>query len=142
MKISCIQTQPKNSVENHHKNRFRISGGIGHIETYIDVPSWAARFEIHIQTNSDIEVIPFENKPNTVHFEDNTLKSDQNMDGFPVKLKLSGEASELAEGEYVLEFVDLRTNNTIKRITLKCSPEPPDHFDEDDLDDDELDAWL
>lgn len=145
IEITCIQNQPQNSVENHHKSRYKINAGIGHLKAYVDIPDWVTKFEIKVEKNSDIEMIPFDNKPNSVRFENNVLKSDQKLDGFPIKLKLSGEPDELAEGEYILEFVDLRTKNTIQKMTLKCDPEPPDSINENKLGDDEIreiDQWL
>lgn len=144
VKITCIQNSPANSVENHHKNIFQIRYGVSRLETYIDIPSWSSKFRIKLDIDPSIEIIPLEDKPRSVQFENNVLKSDQDMNGFPVTLKLTGEPDELAKGQYILKFTDQRTDRLIKRIILKCDPDPPDQIDEleaENLDEDELEAW-
>jgi len=139
--ISCMQTRPSNSIENHHKEKYRLNSGVGFVETYMDPPSWVTEFKVGIYSeNPDIELTTLDNKPNSVRYEDGVLKSDQRLEGFPLTMKMTGEPEELAEGEYILRFRDEKANNLIKEITLKCDPEPPD--DAGDGGEERLEEWM
>ncbi|MFD1645574.1 hypothetical protein [Haloarchaeobius litoreus] len=142
IKITCLQTSPKNSVENQHQNIFKIRRGFGKIDIYVDIPNWASKFEIKMKSDSSIEVTPFENKPGSVRVDGNLLKSDQDIDGFPMTLKLTGDPDDLAEGRYGLKFVDNRAGRQIQRIVLDSSSDPPQDMDEEELNEEEIDAWV
>ncbi|WP_336338898.1 hypothetical protein [Haloarcula brevis] len=141
IKITCLQTRPPNSVENHHNGRFRVSHGIGHLETYFDIPDWATEFDISIESDPAIDIVPWDNKPDSVRLEGNHLKSDQDLNGFPITLKIVGEPDEIAEGEYKLEFKDMKTKKTIKRIELKGDPDPPEDLDTEQIEPEEAEEW-
>ena len=141
IQITCIQSRPKNSVENHHNGRFRISHGIGHLETYIDIPDWATEFDILIKSDPTIKIVPWDNKPDSVRLEGNHLRSNQDLNGFPITLKIVGDPDEIAEGEYTLEFIDMRSKRKIKEIELKGDPDPPENIDVTDLEQEEAEEW-
>ncbi|MDG5778249.1 hypothetical protein VB773_14890 [Haloarculaceae archaeon H-GB2-1] len=141
IQITCVQTKPPNSVENHHNGRYKISHGIGHLETYIDVPAWATEFNIKMVSDPTIDIIPWDNKPDSVRLEGNHLKSDYDLNGFPITLKIVGDPEDIAEGEYTLKFVDVRANTTIKKVELKGDREPPEDLNVDELEQEEAEEW-
>jgi hypothetical protein len=139
IEITCIQNRPSNSAENHHKNRFKMNDGVGHLHTYIEIPDWVSGFRIKIKTDPEIEVIPFNRLPRPVTYEENTLKSDYYLPEFPLILKLSGDPEDLGEGEYYFKFKDKKINTKIKEMTLKCDPDPSTA---DERNGDDLDEWF
>lgn len=140
IEITCIQTRPNNSVENHHKNRFKMNDGVGHLDIYIKLPDWTSEFKIKMDTDPEIDIIPFNRLPSSVKYEGNVLKSDYKLPEFPLILKLSGDPDELGEGEYYFKFTDKRTGVQIKEITLKCDPDPP--TSRSDRDEEKIDEWF
>lgn len=138
--MTCLQTKPTNSSENHHKNRFKMNGGVGHLDIYIEIPNWVSGFKIEMETDPEIDIIPFNRLPRPVSYEGDVLKSDYNLPEFPLILKLSGDPEDLGEGEYYFKFKDKKTDTLIKEITLKCNPDPP--TSQNDRGEEEFDEWF
>lgn len=141
IEITCIQNNPQNSVRNQHNRRYQISHGIGHLETYFDIPKWSKEFMISLEINGPIEIIPWDNKPDSVNYQDNKLVCHQDINGFPVTLKLAGDPNELAEGEYNLKFENERTGREIHSVEIIGDPEPPEEVDIDEIGAEEAQEW-
>lgn len=141
IEITCIQNSPPNSVKNQHLKRYQINQGFGRIDVYIDIPSWANEFEIEMDITGPIEIVPWDNKPDSVLYKNQRFICKEDINGFPVTLKLVGEPEELAEGEYNLNFIDNRTQRVIHSVELIANPDPPANIDADDLDSEEEEEW-